>query len=79
MRTIIDLTDNQLVRLDQIAARERISRAEAVRRAIDVAYASEDPVETVRATRRRAFGLWKGGEIGDAVSYVNAIRDEWTR
>jgi hypothetical protein len=77
VRTIIDLTASQLTRVDQVAAREHISRAEAVRRAIDLVYASEDPRESVRAARRRAFGLWRDRGT-DAVAYVDALRDEWT-
>lgn len=78
MRTIVDLTQAQVGRLERIAARDKISRAEAVRRAIDVAYPEDDRTASVEAIRRRAFGSWLGSNI-DAEAYVNELRDEWER
>lgn len=78
MRTIVDLTTEQIARLDRIADREHISRAEAVRRAIDVAYPAGNARQSVADIRRKALGLWKGRKR-DAVAYVNALRDEWER
>jgi len=75
MRTIIDLTDEQLARLEEVADREGISRAEAIRRAVDAAYA-DVAVDNSRAAREVAFGLWKGRKI-DALRYVDKLRDEW--
>ena len=75
MRTIIDLTDEQLARLEEVAEREGISRAEAIRRAVDTAYGD---VAATRSGEARAavFGLWKGRKI-DALRYVDGLRDEW--
>lgn len=78
MRTIVDLTQAQVARLEQIATREQISRAEAVRRAIDTAYPEDDGTASVEAIRRRAFGSWLGSNV-DAEAYVNELRDEWER
>lgn len=78
MRTIIDLTDAQIARLEIIANREQISRAEAVRRAIDSAYPESDQTVSVKAIRSRAFGLWQGRDI-DAEHYIDVLRDEWAR
>lgn len=75
MRTIIDLTDEQLARLEEVADREGISRAEAIRRAVDTAYA-DVAVASSRAARDTAFGLWKGRKI-DSLRYVDRLRDEW--
>lgn len=75
MRTIIDLTSEQLARLEEVAEREGISRAEAIRRAVDTAYA-DVAVASSRAAREAAFGLWKGRKI-DALRYVDKLRDEW--
>ncbi len=75
MRTIIDLTDDQLSRLEEVAEREGISRAEAIRRAVDAAYAHVGG-RTTAAARAAAFGLWKGRKV-DALRYVDALRDEW--
>lgn len=76
MRTIIELTDDQIARLEQLAEREKISRAEAIRRAIDVAYPASRVSATLAERRREAFGLWRGRAI-DALEYVDALRDEW--
>lgn len=76
MRTIVDLTDAQLARLDQVAAREKISRAEAVRRAVDVAYPEGKAAESVWEQRRAAFGIWRDHPV-DALEYVDKLRDEW--
>jgi hypothetical protein len=79
MRTIVDLTESQVARLARVAARERISRAEAVRRAIDMTYTEENSGETPLAeVRRPALGLWKDRGV-DSVAYVDALRDEWDR
>lgn len=75
MRTIIDLTDEQLARLEEVAEREGISRAEAIRRAVDTAYADVDATRYDEA-RQAVFGLWKGRKI-DALRYVDGLRDEW--
>lgn len=75
MRTIIDLTDDQLARLEEVAEREGISRAEAIRRAVDTAYAEVEATRSNEA-REAAFGLWKGRKI-DSLRYVDVLRDEW--
>jgi len=75
MRTIIDLTGEQVVRLREVAERDGISRAEAVRRAIDVAYAGV-ATDGARQARDAAFGMWKGRRI-DSLRYVDRLRDEW--
>lgn len=78
MRTIVDLTDAQVARLERVTAREQISRAEAVRRAIDATYPENEHAASAKAIRRRAFGLWQERNI-DAEAYVRALRDEWER
>jgi ribbon-helix-helix CopG family protein len=75
MRTIIDLTGEQLARLEEVAQREGISRAEAIRRAVDTAYAHV-AASTAGAARAEAFGLWKGRKV-DALRYVDDLRDDW--
>ncbi len=71
MRTIIDLRDDQLAELDAITAEERISRAEALRRAVDVYLR-----ERKRDAARKAFGSWRPKKL-DGVEYTRAIREEW--
>lgn len=68
MRTIVDIPSEDITALETIAKRERVSRAEIVRRAVKI-YADEhgpDPIEAV-------FGLWKGRGI-DALAYEDEIR-----
>ncbi|MBM4244397.1 MAG: ribbon-helix-helix protein, CopG family [Deltaproteobacteria bacterium] len=71
MRTIIELPADQLRDLAEICRREKISRAEAVRRAV-----------AEYATRHRtpdspgAFGLWRGRGV-DGLAYERRLRREW--
>jgi hypothetical protein len=78
VRTIVDLTSDQITRLERIATREHISRTEAVRRAIEVASPKEDVRQSITEIRRQAFGLWKKHKR-DAVKCIDALRDEWER
>ena len=73
MRTIIELAAPQVEALDALCRREGISRAEAIRRAVDA---------HVRRERERgpdpAFGLW-AGRREDGVTYERRLRREWKR
>lgn len=73
MRTIIELADLQVEALDALCRREGISRAEAIRRAVDA---------HVRRERERgpdpAFGLW-ADRREDGLAYERRLRREWTR
>ncbi len=89
MRTIVDIPAELLYRLDFVANRDRISRAEAVRRAIEVAYPAENARWTVMEVRKQAYGMYleeQGNKEKnekqtpeDSVDYVNKLRDEWER
>ena len=70
MRTIIDLPDDQLERLDAHCRSEGISRAEAVRRAIAA------HLRVLPGTAPAAFGLWAGRGV-DGLAYERALRQEW--
>ena len=73
MRTLVDIPDNLLSEIDKLAKREKISRAEAVRRAMS------EYVATHRASRPdAAFGIWKSKHV-DALDYEDSIRGEWNR
>ena len=71
MRTIIELSEEQVEALAAICAGEGISRAEAVRRAVDAWLAQRRP-----ATMDAAFGLWRG-RVDSSDGYLAALRDEW--
>ena len=72
MRTIIDVPGDQLESLDALCAREEISRAEAIRRAIAAYLRLESP------SAATAFGLW-AGKRGAGLAWQEARRKEWDR
>ena len=72
MRTIIDLPDYQVAALAELCEREKISRAEAVRRALDAML-----TEKQAHIRESAFGAW--APRGDSRAAVDMLREEWSR
>ena len=72
MRTIVDLPDDQLQALARVCRQAKISRAEAVRRAVAawVAAAQPDPAA--------GFGLWRHKKM-DGRRHVDRLRAEWER
>ncbi len=72
MRTIIDLPDHQVTALAELREREHISRAEAIRRALDAMLTEKQSI-----TREAAFGTW--APRGDSRTVVNSLREEWSR
>ena len=71
MRTIVNLPDEQVRRLDEACRGEGVSRAEAVRRAV----ASYLDARSV-CKREDAFGIWRGREV-DGLEYERRLRREW--
>ena len=70
-RTIVDLPDEQIAGLADLCEKERISRAEAVRRAV------ADYLKARHSTERGwSFGMWRKRGI-DGVEYQRKLRDEW--
>jgi Arc/MetJ-type ribon-helix-helix transcriptional regulator len=75
MRTIVDLTEEQIEQLRALCEREGISRAEAIRRGVDLLVAERtDRLERRRKALEAAAGSWQGG---DGLEYQLAIRREW--
>lgn len=72
MRTIIDLPETALQALDSLCQRERISRAEAIRRAVRNYLRQQQPPDT----DQQAFGLWRDRAI-PGTDYEDRLRDEW--
>lgn len=71
MRTVIDIPDETVPVLDELAKRENTSRAALIRAAIRLYLASREP-----QTEDEAFGLWKEhGE--DGVDFQQRLREEW--
>ena len=79
MRTIIDLEVCQCSRLDAWAKAEKVSRAEAVRRAVN------QMLERAAAPPGSGFGLWAQSDVPgskvpperDGLALQRAMRDEW--
>lgn len=72
MRTIIELPDDQVAALAELCDREKISRAEAIRRAVDVMLTEKQTV-----SRDTAFGAW--AKRDDSRTVVDSLREEWNR
>ena len=71
MRTIVDIPEEQLDELKDFCEQEDISRAEAIRRAIQVFLKQVFPKE-----KEEAFGIWKDKTV-DSLKYQKKLRDEW--
>jgi metal-responsive CopG/Arc/MetJ family transcriptional regulator len=71
MRTIIDLPEDQVRELESLCKAERISRAEAVRRALAQMLSQKQSTG-----RENAFGVWKNKKI-DGRKFVEKLRREW--
>ncbi len=79
MRVPINLREDQAARLDELAAAERVSRAEMVRRAVDLLLADRDAqLSDRRAAIDGAFGMWADRGV-DAVQFLEGLRVEWDR
>lgn len=73
MRTIIDIPAHMLEQIDALAKGEKLSRAEAIRRAM-----AEYLEKRSRSRANAAFGIWKSRKI-DPLAYEDALRKEWSR
>jgi predicted transcriptional regulator len=74
-RILTDLPDEDIERLDALAARTKRSRAAAIREAVKL-YLSQNATND---WIRRGAGYWKDRtDIGDAVEYQRALREDRT-
>jgi predicted transcriptional regulator len=71
MRTLIDMEDQQVQELDDIARRLKLSRAAVVRRAV-AEFLDRNAVTELGD----AFGLW-GDRKDDGLEYQERMRSEW--
>ena len=79
MRTIIDLPEDQIRALADYCTREKVSRAEAVRRAVATLIEEQEQRRRERSEVLKAtFGMWKDRGI-DTDTYLAEIRAEWDR
>lgn len=76
-RILADIPDDDIVKLDALAARTKRSRAAAIRDAVKM-YLIHNADN--RDWIERGYGLWKDRtDIGDGVEYQQAIREDRTR
>lgn len=67
----MDLPEEQIASLAELCEQERISRAEAVRRAV------ADYLKARHANEQGSFfGVWRNRGI-DGIEYQRTLRDEW--
>jgi len=74
MRILTEIPDHQLTGLAEICSARRLSRAEAIRQAVD-AY-----IERNRPAPEAAFGLWQNAPNSlpqDGLQYQEQLRSEW--
>jgi metal-responsive CopG/Arc/MetJ family transcriptional regulator len=71
MRTLVDLGETQVQALDELAHKEKRSRAAVIRQAID-----EYLLRRRKQEERDAFGLWGNREV-DGLTYQEQVRGEW--
>jgi len=74
-RILADLPDEDIERLDALAARTKRSRAATIRDAVRLYLVRQSNNDWIE----RGAGYWKGRtDIGDAVEYQRAIREDRT-
>lgn len=74
-RILADLPDEDIEKLDALAARTKRSRAAAIRDAVRTYLAQHTDNDWIR----RGAGYWKDRtDIGDAVEYQRAMREDRT-
>lgn len=72
VRTIIDIPDKQLDALSDFCRKEGISRAEAVRQAVN-----RFLTESAPPPKDLGFGAWKHKRINSR-KFVDKLRSEWS-
>jgi hypothetical protein len=72
MRTLVDLPEGELERLNVLSRARKVSRAELIRQAVAGFLAQN------KAGLEVSFGLWKGRKV-DGVEYQERLRGEWER
>lgn len=80
MRTLVDIPEDAIRRLDVLGASKGWSRAEAVRRAVNEMLEREDAAERAadKAAFDAVFGMWADRGV-DGLAVQQALRAEWDR
>lgn len=71
MRTLIDIPEEDLGRLNELSSARHVSRAELVRSAISLFLRTHGT-----DVADEAFGLWADGKE-DGLAYQKRLRSEW--
>ncbi len=73
MRTLVDIPEDDIAKLDALAARTKRSRAAEIREAVRLHIVRKSDNGWIA----RGAGYWKGRtDIGDAVEYQRAMRED---
>lgn len=73
MRTLVDIPDDDLQRLDALAAKDKQSRAATIREAIKLYLVRKSDTDWIE----RGYGYWAGRtDITDGLAYQLAIRED---
>ena len=78
MRTIVDIPEDQVKALDLLGKKLDTSRAELVRRAVDMYLAAEQ--KTAKSKLDQYFGILKGSDLFegmDGLAWQRKMRAEW--
>ena len=79
VRTLISLPDQKLKQLDVLARKNKKSRAQVMREAVDLYLNNNDRRrESWHELVRQTAGLWKHKNI-DTDTYLTQLRTEWDR
>ena len=70
-KILIDLPQDDVSALDDIAQKKKVSRAEIIRRAIEIAIQTESA-----SGFKQAFGAWNHKKL-QGVSFQRKMRKEW--
>jgi metal-responsive CopG/Arc/MetJ family transcriptional regulator len=74
MRILTEIPDDDLEKLDALAAKSKLSRAAAIRDAVKLYLVHN---ATDKSWVERGAGYWKNRtDIGDAVEYQRAMRED---
>lgn len=71
-RILVDIPDQHIAALNEIAATDGVPRAEVIRNAV-TKYVRE---HVEKASPQAAFGIWKG-KNPDGLEYQEKMRSEW--
>jgi metal-responsive CopG/Arc/MetJ family transcriptional regulator len=73
MRTIVDIPAERLEHLDRWATAQKISRAEAIRRAVN------DLLARAASPKNTGFGIWSQALTPerDGLAMQQSMREEW--